>query len=477
MQPESDAASSDLDRLLAEALAHHQQGRLAEAQSLYTRVLSLAPRHPDALNLLGVVAAQRGQLVHARDLIESALAERPGNPEYLFNRAHILELAGDGATAQAYANVLEAAPDHLPALVNLGNIRLAEDDFDAATELFRRAVEAGPQVSQAHEGLGFALQRLGQADDAMAAFERALALDPNSVESAANLSGLLLDAGEPEMAVEKIERALALRPDSADLHANLGIALMSLGRLEPAVAALSRARELDPRCVRAISTLGFALADRGEPQDLERAALLCDYDRHLQSRRIASVPGYRSVTDFNALLAERMIGHDTLVQDRPSKTTRRGGQTGDLVKDRDPAVMALIETIEAVVSGYLDKLSAGSEDAYFVPPPERWRLSVWGTVLGSGGHQASHNHPTGLVSGVYYAKLPKVVTQDGGSQGWIEFGRSPALFNAKAEPDLKMVEPQEGLMLLFPSYFWHRTIPFESDEPRVSIAFDVIPEA
>jgi hypothetical protein len=31
-------------------------------------------------------------------------------------------------------------------------------------------------------------------------------------------------------------------------------------------------------------------------------------------------------------------------------------------------------------------------------------------------------------------------------------------------------------MLTFPSYFWHRTIPFASEEDRISIAFDLIPE-
>ena len=29
-------------------------------------------------------------------------------------------------------------------------------------------------------------------------------------------------------------------------------------------------------------------------------------------------------------------------------------------------------------------------------------------------------------------------------------------------------------MVLFPSYFYHRTLPFESDEVRISIAFDVL---
>ena len=33
-----------------------------------------------------------------------------------------------------------------------------------------------------------------------------------------------------------------------------------------------------------------------------------------------------------------------------------------------------------------------------------------------------------------------------------------------------------GDMVLFPSYLYHRTLPFESDAERICVAFDVIPE-
>ena len=60
--------------------------------------------------------------------------------------------------------------------------------------------------------------------------------------------------------------------------------------------------------------------------------------------------------------------------------------------------------------------------------------------------------------------------------GWIEFGRPPSSFNCTIEPEVKTHRPEEGLMLLFPSYMYHRTIPFETEEERISIAFDVLPQ-
>ena len=100
-------------------------------------------------------------------------------------------------------------------------------------------------------------------------------------------------------------------------------------------------------------------------------------------------------------------------------------------------------------------------------------ITLWGTVLGAQGHQVSHVHPDGWLSGVYYAAVPLSIDNDLKAEnrnGWIEFGRSQTYPKSKAVPETKTFEPIEGHLYLFPSYFYHRTIPFESDEKRVSLA-------
>ncbi len=62
------------------------------------------------------------------------------------------------------------------------------------------------------------------------------------------------------------------------------------------------------------------------------------------------------------------------------------------------------------------------------------------------------------------------------SAGWLEFGRPQPEFRCKVEPEVKLFQPEEGLMFPFPSYFYHGTLPTETDEQRISIAFDVIPQ-
>ena len=74
-------------------------------------------------------------------------------------------------------------------------------------------------------------------------------------------------------------------------------------------------------------------------------------------------------------------------------------------------------------------------------------------------------------------QLPEIISQPGqGEAGWIEFGRPPEHFHTTVEPEVRAIQPEPGLMLLFPSYFYHRTVPFESADPRISISFDILPK-
>ncbi len=121
--------------------------------------------------------------------------------------------------------------------------------------------------------------------------------------------------------------------------------------------------------------------------------------------------------------------------------------------------------------------AADPSHPFLADPPQRLGLSVWAVVLEGHGHQIPHIHPSAWRSGVYYAKVPDVVRASGQRRaGWIEFGRPSEHFRGTVTPKVKAVRPKEGLMLLFPSYFNHGTIPFEAAETRISIAFDVLGE-
>lgn len=70
-------SNPSLKQLLENAVSQHQAGNLTVAEQLYRQVLEQEPHQHDALNLLGVIAQQAGNLDEALSLFDQAIAVTP----------------------------------------------------------------------------------------------------------------------------------------------------------------------------------------------------------------------------------------------------------------------------------------------------------------------------------------------------------------------------------------------------------------
>lgn len=129
-----------------------------------------------------------GQLYHLYDLREAAAvcyrnarALAPAELGWPYYLALLHASAGDSAVAREHFGVvLELSPEHLPSLVRLGEIELADGDADGALGLFHRALVVDSRTAAAHFGAGKALAARGDFASAIEAFKRALALQPGA---------------------------------------------------------------------------------------------------------------------------------------------------------------------------------------------------------------------------------------------------------------------------------------------------------
>jgi hypothetical protein len=64
----------------------------------------------------------------------------------------------------------------------------------------------------------------------------------------------------------------------------------------------------------------------------------------------------------------------------------------------------------------------------------------------------------------------------GSDEGNLTFGQ-PSMRTTPALAAEYSVRPKVGMLVLFPSYFWHGTVPFSSSQPRLTVAFDAVPDA
>ncbi|WP_193183454.1 tetratricopeptide repeat protein [Nisaea sediminum] len=209
--------------LMQAALAHHQQGRLAEAAALYQKILQQSPKHPDALHLFGVLMHQGGQHEAGRRLVGAAIEIAPDRPEFLSNLGQILKALGKPEDAEAaYRKALEKDPGFVDALANLGSLLQERGAIAEAIGLLRSAIEKAPNHANAHMNLGNALRQDGLVEEAEAAHRTAARLAPLSPEAYANLATTLMDRDALEEAGRALRRALLLAPALAEAANSAG---------------------------------------------------------------------------------------------------------------------------------------------------------------------------------------------------------------------------------------------------------------
>jgi len=105
--------------------------------------------------------------------------------------------------------------------------------------------------------------------------------------------------------------------------------------------------------------------------------------------------------------------------------------------------------------------------------PKDFSVISWLIIIKKGGNLLAHMHKHGWISGSIYLNIPKKISKD---EGNIKFSLHGADYphDNKAYPS-KIVDITKGNMVLFPSSLFHSTIPFSSEEERLTLAFDVIP--
>ncbi|MBK8909324.1 MAG: tetratricopeptide repeat protein [Rhodospirillales bacterium] len=257
-----------LQTILVDAVRHHQDGRLEEAEKLYRRVLRANPKHPDALHLLGVIAHQRGQNERARQLISDAIVLNDRDAAYHNNLGTVLlALHEPEAAAAALRRALALNPAYPEAHNNLGNALQALGRPDEAVHCYRRAARIRPTYAEAHANHGRALRALGDLAGAVTALQRAIALQPHYVTALKDLGDVLGESGRPGEAEARYRQALDVDPHDADVRAALAAAWEHASRLTEALAAAEAVLHHQPTHLRATVVAARCERRLGRPED------------------------------------------------------------------------------------------------------------------------------------------------------------------------------------------------------------------
>jgi tetratricopeptide (TPR) repeat protein len=508
----------DSEALNIAGVAAFQSGEGEQGLDLLRTAVAFAPKNAEAHTNLGNILAALDKHDEAENAYTCAIAANPDYADAPFNLGVLMEAQErPGDALEAYTRALEISPDHSGAHQGRGNALKALARLDEAKSAYEAALERNPALPEARTNLAAVLQELGDFESAAREAKRAFAADPDLLEAEFNYAIALQELGRFEDAIDAYKDVLSHAPEHAASALNIGYGLQQLGRLDEAGHAFEKTIEIDPDFAKAHVNLADLHLQQGEPQaalkvcdaflqshpgqtDLlafkavalwdsgeeEQARRLNDFDRFVTTAQITPPKEFGSLDAFNDALCEHVLAHPTLTQSPQSHATRKGRHSGELLTDPKGPIAGLEAEILRLASAYRDELGRdelgrderGSDDTHpFVAhSPGEWTLSAWGVVMQAAGHQIPHIHPAAWLSGVYYPRLPEIVSApDGDKAGWIEFGRPPEHFHNACEPETLSIQPEAGLMVLFPSYFYHHTVPFEADGMRISIAFDLMP--
>jgi tetratricopeptide (TPR) repeat protein len=469
-------------------------GYAAEALPLLAALHRLLPGDPEVALLRGIALRLDQQLLEAADVFEAALpggALEPALVEGLAQTRYELGLPA----ATLFAQAQRLLPGNADVVKNRAAAMAAEGDVAGAEALLEAELVRVPGWLGGHKTLATLRWTRGDPATFDASYAAACHAQSNNKELWLAWFGAVAQArdwGKTKAVLDKavaslgeitplITAQLFLACESGDVAATEAL-LERTANLRGDTVSLCRVRhwlrqgrfaEAEALCLALVATPSGALflpylSLAWRAQEDERWIWL---DR--PEELIKSVAVDLSTAEY-AELAEVLRGLHQLDRPYAEQSVRGGTQTDrSVILRHEPIIQKARAAWLEAIRGYVAALPPREEGHPLLGLP-RGELYVEGSwsvrLLGEQqGHNVPHNHPAGWLSTAFYIALPDELGE--APAGHIAFGTPPEELGLSLS-SYKTIAPQVGQTAIFPSYLWHRTMPFAQGE-RLALALDI----
>jgi tetratricopeptide (TPR) repeat protein len=443
-------------------IGHYQSGRFTEAEKLARLLTKEFPKHPFGWKAFGLVLKHTGRLDESLLPMQKSVELSPLDAEAIGNL---------GVTLQ-----------------ELGRLKEAEVSCRQAI-----ALEAGAYLQ--HNNLGNTLKKLGRLDESEASFRQAIALKPDYAEAHSNLGGTLSDQGRLDEAEASYKQAIALKPDFAEAHSNLGVLFFESRRYDQAAKHFEQGdTHLSKRYAIQCSYLqdeasifngkydllvsegeiNAVIGSLGVRSELEygtkKANPFCN-----EPFRYVVRTDLRTQYEFEKIFVQtaREVLADSEVSFKAQGLLTNGIQTaGNIFVQGNVPQTEIENIIRTEIEKYRIKFK-DSDEGFIKKWPTAYDIKGWLVCMQSGGKLHPHMHDRGWITGSVYINVPPKSKADSGNLVLcLRDGDHPLVPGQQSSIDVVT-----GSLCLFPSSLHHYTVPFDENEERIVLAFDVVPKA
>lgn len=522
------------DALFNLGLCYKKQNKFDKAIICFRKSISYKPNSESIYISLSDCLIKTNKLTLAESVINEGLNYFPNSHKLLFWKAKLLKIEKKYDSALLfYEKSLSYSPNYPPALNDLANLYRETNRSYKSIPIFKLAIEALPTSYELHHNLGNVYADLSNLSEAIEHFQRSIELEKQHAPSHKKLNHLLWSKGESntflksyeqvdlfatnneEMLfdycefliqtgkweqlnqyisqanptkqylsryftclakiakyknlsteyIKNLEKAYTTSTEyNPEINFKYASALIEADNLSLAQQIISRSLELSPLDI-------FAIALQNDLKQLDHSLHQNTNNETRSLIQINSLDKYNSRDKVAILLNETLKFHqgDKAPIDQ---TLENGTQTlGNLSYYKNQEIQDFFKYIDPFLKNYINTHRNNVVSLKYKKSSNYQISGAWSVNLRKSGFHHTHIHPEGDLSAVFYLDLPSTIENEDLKEGWLQFGLPS--YNHKNFKTKKLVKPEIGTLVIFPSYFWHGTIPFESNETRTTIAFDI----
>jgi len=373
-----------------------------------------------------------------------------------------------------------------------------QKEFKKALKIFDKIININPKIDYVYQNMANIFFDLGNMTSAIEYQKKALELNPKNIRSMNGLGLALSNSGDDIAAIGYYKRALEINSNDSETNYNIATSYRKIEKYKEASLHYSRS---DNKKSKSFQLECMYLAGDVVLDDFYSLLEILGRDENLFPIA-ASVSAHAAVRysmpdpypfckepfgfikkfnlydhkDFNDNLINRFLEDvdNSNITQRGQSLLKNGLQTsGNLFLLEHESVKQMVEIIESKLAEYrsfYENRNVGLVKSW----PKKYRLFGWLIQIKSGGSLSSHMHNEGWLSSSIYLKRPnKKKEHDGDIAFCLDGGNFPEIHQLQSEKEI--IDISKGDMVSFPSSLFHSTVPFSSDEDRVTLAFDVIP--